>query len=349
MVAPVQQAARAALAAAVSWLVVLPWGGVADEYPYYAPLGAVIAVSTSALGSVRESLQTVTAIALGVLLAVATIPLPTFAGLVVVVGMGTWMTNLQPFAHWLGASASYATVSALFVRVIGGDSPMDYAGAYLGLVSFGALVGAAANLLWPPLPLRAESQAIQRVRDDLAEQLDSIAAALVSERPPTPEEWQERTSGASSLLARTREIAAQSAESRRANWRRRRWQRDSAQLDQQVRALERLSLLVGDLTDLLADQEHAAREHVALGPELRPPCGEVLHELADTLRTLEGDHENHDRVLQLDVDSRRRTEDALEALVETMRRVREETDDDLLTAGAVVTAVGRTLVALEPA
>ena len=36
---------KAALAAALSWLAVLPLWGVADEYPYYAPLGAVIAVT----------------------------------------------------------------------------------------------------------------------------------------------------------------------------------------------------------------------------------------------------------------------------------------------------------------
>lgn len=347
MTAPLQQAIRAALATVISWLAVLPWGGVADQYPYYAPLGAVIAVTTSAIGSVRDSLQTIAAIALGVLLAVATVPFPTLVGLVLVVGVGSWMIAVQPFARWLGASASYVTVSALFVLVIGGDTPLDYAGAYLGLVSFGALVGAGVNLLWPPLPLRAESREFRAVRDELAKQLDSIAAALVAERPPTPAEWQERTRGSDDLIARTREIATASTEIRKANWRRRRWAVSSEKLDRQVRALERLSLLVGDLTDLLSDQEHAERDLVALGPELRPSVGTVLHELAATLRSLEGDHEDHDRVLRLDDAARRRTEHALEELVERMRQVREGTGDDLLTAGAVVTAVGRTLVAVQ--
>lgn len=349
MTAPLQQAARAALATVVSWLAVLPWGGVADQYPYYAPLGAVIAVTTSAIGSVRDSLQTIGAIALGVLLAVATVPFPIVVGLVLVVGVGSWMIAVQPFARWLGGSGSYVTVSALFVLVIGGDSPLDYAGAYLGLVSFGALVGAGVNLLWPPLPLGAESRELRTIRDELAKQLDSIAAALVAERPPTPDEWRERTRDADDLIARTREMAAASSEIRRVNWRRRRWADTSARLDRQVRALEQLSLLVEDLTDLLADQEHAGRDLVALGPELRPAVGTVLHELAETLRSLEGDHEDHDRVLRLDQDARRRTEHALEGLVETMREVRERTDDDLLTAGAVVTAVGRTLTAVESA
>lgn len=349
MTAPLQQAARATLAAVISWLIVLSWGGVADQYPYYAPLGAVIAVTTSAIGSVRDSLQTIGAIALGVLLAVATVPFSILVGLVLVVGLGSWMIAVQPFARWLGASGSYVTVSALFVLVIGGNTPMDYAVAYLGLVSFGAFVGAGVNLLWPPLPLRAESREFRAVRDDLAKQLDSLAAALVAERPPTPEEWHERTRGADELIARTREIATASQETRKANWRRRRWATASGHLDRQVKALERLSLLVGDLTDLLADQEHAERDLVALGPELRPAVGTVLHELAETLRSLAAGHRARDRDRSLDEDARHRTEQALEELVATMRQVRQRTDDDLLTAGAVVTAVGRTIVALHTA
>ena len=77
--------------------------------------------------------------------------------------------------------------------------------------------------------------------------------------------------------------------------------------------------------------------------------GTVLHELAETLRSLEEDHKHHDRGLRLDQDARRRTEHALEDLVARMREVRERTGDDLLTAGAVVTAVGRTIVAVQDA
>jgi uncharacterized membrane protein YgaE (UPF0421/DUF939 family) len=348
MPAPLQQALRAALAAVLAWLVVQPWNGVADQYPYYAPLGAVIAVSSSAIGSVRESLQVIAAIALGVLLAVATVPLPVLAGLAFVVGVGTWMTTVEPIARWLGASASYAPISGLFVLVIGRGSPLDYAGAYLGLVTFGAAVGAGVNLVWPPLRLRAESQELGRLREDLATQLDSIAAALAAERLPTPGEWSERTESVDRLLGRTREIVAASAESRRANWRTRRWARETGSLDRQVQALERLSLLVRDLTDLLSDQEHAERDLVALGPELRPASAEVLHELAGTLRSLETKHEDHDHVLHVDTAARGRTEHALEHLVATMQEVRERTGDDLLTAGAVVTAVGRTLAAVQP-
>ena len=42
-------ALKAAVAAGLAWLVVLPFSGVADDYPYYAPLGAVVATSTSGI------------------------------------------------------------------------------------------------------------------------------------------------------------------------------------------------------------------------------------------------------------------------------------------------------------
>ena len=62
-------AVKAAVAAALSWLLAMPLGGIADDYPYYAPLGAVLAVTWTVAGSVRESLQGLAAIAVGAAIA----------------------------------------------------------------------------------------------------------------------------------------------------------------------------------------------------------------------------------------------------------------------------------------
>lgn len=64
-------AVRDAAAASVSWGLVTALPGFAADYPYYAPLGAVIATSTTVAGSMRQSWQTVAAIALGAGLALA--------------------------------------------------------------------------------------------------------------------------------------------------------------------------------------------------------------------------------------------------------------------------------------
>ena len=44
-------ALKSAFAAGLAWLAVLPLGGVADEYPYYAPLGAVVAMGATVVTS----------------------------------------------------------------------------------------------------------------------------------------------------------------------------------------------------------------------------------------------------------------------------------------------------------
>lgn len=86
----IPRAVKAAVAAVLAWLAVLPLGGAADEYPYYAPLGAVIAVSATVADSVRDSVQGVAAILLGAALAVcAGAVVPTVPGLAVVVLLGT--------------------------------------------------------------------------------------------------------------------------------------------------------------------------------------------------------------------------------------------------------------------
>lgn len=330
---------RAAVAAVLAWLAVAAIGGIATDYPYYAPLGAVIAVTSSVVGSIRESLSAIVAMSLGVVLALVTTPLPVVASLLVVVLLGTAVPLVPPFDR-LGTTASWTPITGMFVLIIGGETPWDYAGAYVGLTTVGALIGLAVNALWPPLPLRAEARVVNRVRDQLAERLDSVAAGLRGQQPPTPDEWVERIERLDALVTRMRGVASQAADSRRGNWRVRRWREASEARYREARALERLAFLAEDLTDLLADQENALREHVALGPPLRPYAADALDALAGVLRTV--DQGGVDEAAAM------RAAAAREELVQAMRRVRQDTGDDLVTAGGVATAVNRTLSALPP-
>jgi uncharacterized membrane protein YgaE (UPF0421/DUF939 family) len=333
---------RAAVAATAAWLVVMPLGGAIADYPYYAPLGAVIAVTSSVIGSARETLRTIIAMSLGVGLAVLTWPLPVVWSLLVVVLLGS-AVSVTPYLKRLGGSASWTPITGMFVLVIGAQaqSPWDYAGAYVGLVTVGALIGMGLNVVWPPLPLKAEARTVRRVRDEIVEHLDSVAHGLRGEEPPTPEEWDARIRRLEGLVGRMRGVASQAGEARRANWRVRRRRTAAERRYQEARALERLSFLMEDLTDLLSDQEHADRERVALGPDLRPYAADALGALADVLRTVEEAGVDEAAVM--------RAAASREELVHAMRRVREDTGDDLLTAGGVVTAVNRTLDSLPPA
>ena len=58
---------------AAAWLAVQPMGGVADEYPYYAPLGALLSMHSTLKGSAKYGLQILAGLALGILLAFPTL------------------------------------------------------------------------------------------------------------------------------------------------------------------------------------------------------------------------------------------------------------------------------------
>ncbi|AXT85008.1 hypothetical protein C6I20_07290 [Aeromicrobium sp. A1-2] len=67
---PLAEAAHGAKAAAsLAWLVVLPLGRAAETYAHYVPPGAVFAVSTTLVDSIRASCQSLGAIFLGAFLA----------------------------------------------------------------------------------------------------------------------------------------------------------------------------------------------------------------------------------------------------------------------------------------
>lgn len=82
----------------------LPFGGLADRYPCYAPLGTVVAVSTTVMGPLRTSVENFLALVAGAALAVGvhTLALPSSAT-VGPVGVGPIMG-----ARWLRPMGSSA-------------------------------------------------------------------------------------------------------------------------------------------------------------------------------------------------------------------------------------------------
>jgi hypothetical protein len=327
----VGRALRAALAAVVAWLVVLPWGGLADQYPYYAPMGAVVAVTTTVAGSLRETMSTAAAMSLGAVLAIITTPLPGLLQLAVVIAAGTYLAGWEK----LGGSASWVPISGLFVLLFGQDHPWGFPAAYIGLTTVGAVIGALVNLLWPPLPLHDARRAALELQQALCEQLHVLADALSQETLPTAEEWQERVHDLAPALGRMRELVSLAADARRANWRAARWEKYGDDEERRARALDALAFLVEDITWFLSDRENADREDVAIGPALRPLTAEVLLRVADVLGTMD-EHEVDEEKLQ-------DAQDALERLVAAIRDARTESDDDMMAASGVVSTVRRTL------
>jgi uncharacterized membrane protein YgaE (UPF0421/DUF939 family) len=83
-------AAKTALAVGIAWAVAPFVPGVANEYPYYAPLGALVSMYPTLMGSARTGLQTLLGLAAGIVLATAVILTtgPSWWSIPVIVGIG---------------------------------------------------------------------------------------------------------------------------------------------------------------------------------------------------------------------------------------------------------------------
>lgn len=326
---------RAAGAAAVAWLVVSQMGGLADNYPYYAPMGAVAAVTASVVASMRESVQTVAAMAIGVALATAATFLPTGIAILLVAGGGV-LVKAWPV---LGSAGAWTPITAIFVLIIGGDDPLRYAAAYIGLFTLGAAIGFVSTVLAGPLPIADVDRSLATLRDRLAEQLDKLADGLDGTDAPTPDQWDERREDLEPIIAEVHDLIDHATAARRVNWRAKRWQEVADHQYQAARMLSQLTNLVDDITDLLVEEENAYRNEVVLGPPLRPKTSNALSAAADVLRELADG--------EADPEARHRAWEALEELIEDLRSTRTETGDDLLSASSIVTALRRFLQSAE--
>lgn len=329
---------KAALAAALSWLAVLPLWGMADQYPYYAPLGAVIAVTSTVAGSVRDSVQGLAAILVGATLSLAVMPfdLPVIADIAIVVALGTAISGWRRF----GTKASMIPVTALFVLIVGRGDPLDYAVAYLGLTSLGAAIGIALNIALPPLALTRMADSVSRLRGVLAEQLEELAAGLARDNPLTAQEWSERRRAIRPTLEEMQRVVGHATDGRRANWRAKRWSEHAERRYQEARALQQVAFLIEDITALVVDQERAELERVALGPELRPYAARALGAMTGVLRSVEGG--------TADPATLRSADTAVVALAEAIRTARQRSSSDLFAAGTVVTGARRAIASLVP-
>lgn len=280
------EALRAAVAAALAWTLVEQIGGFVSDYPYYAPLGAVIAVSSTVAASARTSLQGVLAILLGagIALAVQATGMPVVLELAIVVAVGTLLGGLPQ----LGAMSGWVPIAGLFVLIVGRGDPFKYSLAYLGLMALGVVVGTGVNLLLPPLPLLRTASAEQRLRATLADQLDALATGLLSDEPLSGEEWDARRRDITPLLRHLDAMLWEVNDARRANWRVRRWREVADRQRDRARALRGLSLLVEDLAELLVPRADLLRVQSEDGSSLRPFAARSLQAMAALLRSLDG-------------------------------------------------------------
>lgn len=335
----VELAAKAAAAATIAWQLALwlPFAP-AETYPYYAPLGAVVATHTSIASSIRGSLQSVLAVITGAVVGVLVMAagLPGLATIPVVVASGTLLAGLRVFGEMNG----WVTTVALFVLVIGYGDPLNYLLAYTGLTLMGAVVAITVTMLVPTVPAAQTTRALRQLARTLADQLDDLARGLDADLPPTSEQWRRRSQSIAPVLASVRDRSQDVRTSLRGNPRARREHAVVERQRHEAIVLDAIATRVEDLTDLILDVR-GAQPSISVDMHLRRPTAEVLRAAATAVRPL-GDV---DRPHAQDVQRMRATVQHLSATLEAdpPPAVR-----DRHAAGAVITGLRRLLGALLP-
>ena len=281
-----QLALKAALAAGIAFGIAPYMPGSAAEYPYYAPLGALVAMYENVAGSMRQGLQTLVGLAIGVGLAFMLFSLgsPTPLTVAVVMGLGVILAGLPK----IGSGRDWIPTAALLVLLVGGHNPDTFSFGYLFQMGVGVTVGIAVNLLvFPPLHFRAAALSIAELRQALAQQLWDMGKALKENWPPEHQDWSRR-SDALAAHARSVRLAVEKADaSRQANPRRRLHPRDMDLDYRNLRDLERLTFHVQDVTQVLSDVIWAGDNPFVIPDADAAPLGDAVASVGDVLRAME--------------------------------------------------------------
>jgi uncharacterized membrane protein YgaE (UPF0421/DUF939 family) len=342
----VQRGVRAALAAALAWQVAVLLPPAIAQYAYYAPLGAVIAVHPTVADSAAAAWRTVLAILLGFGLAVAvqelSIPLPgalTIALIVALaIGVEQWRL-LQEHASWV-------SFAAVLMLTVGSVDPARYAVAYAGLTLLGAAIGVlVTTVLFPPMQLTSAARAVESTRALLARNLRDIASGLRRGEVPTPGQWEGRGQELEGALDRMRAAEGTVERARRANPRARRWRGTATSIREQSRALDRVAVLVDDLTMLVVEfQPH--RHGIDRIDRIDGGTGLVLADALDGLARVvctpyptDGPERNT---------AIGAAEEALQRLTTLLRTSQVADDEGFFALGAVTVGMYRSLDTLRP-
>jgi uncharacterized membrane protein YgaE (UPF0421/DUF939 family) len=340
-----QRGVRAALAAALAWQVAVLLPSGLAEYAYYAPLGAVIAVHPTVVDSASAAWRTVLAILTGFGLAVLVyelargVPDALTIALIVAVAIA-----VEQWRLWREA-ASWVSFAAVLMLTVGASDPAQYAVRYAGLTLMGAAIGVlVTTLLFPPMQLTAAVRRIATVRELLAVHLDRIAAGLRRGELPEPGEWDVQAHELGVALDHMRAAETGVERARRANPRARHWRGTAASIREQSRALDRVAVLVDDLTTLVV---HFQPHRHGLD-EVDGTTGRVL---ADALAGLAGVVRVPYHATDAEPDAR---DAAIAAAVSalgrltTLLRTSDIADDEgFFALGAVTVGMQRSLQALE--
>ena len=247
-----QLAAKAGLAAGLAFLIAPYMPGAAAQYPYYAPLGALVAMYENVAGSMRQGLQTLVGLAAGIGLC---IPPAQFRRHPADSRHrhGPWRPagRTPPPRSRPGLDSRRRRCWSCWWAA---HNPDDFSFGYLLQMGVGVAVGVIVNLLvFPPLHFNAAALSLAELRLALARQLTDMGAAVHEKWPPEHEDWSLRSDELARSARSVRDAVEKADASREANPRRRFHPRDVDLDYRNVRDLERVTFHIQDMTEVLAE------------------------------------------------------------------------------------------------
>ncbi|KQQ09829.1 hypothetical protein ASF46_01540 [Rathayibacter sp. Leaf296] len=272
-------AAKTALAVGIAWALAPHVPGVAEEYPYYAPLGALVSMYPTLMGSARTGLQTLAGLAAGIALATLVVVTvgPTWWTIPTIVGLGVLVSG----TGWFGAGKEYVPMAALFVLIIGGADAEDYSLGYLVQMAVGVVVGLLVNLIVVPgLTSEAAVARVDEFQERLAGVLRDTADALDEPWPPEHDSWASTGEELALTSEDVRCTLVEADESRKGNPRALLHRRDSRSDHDRLAVLDTILFHVRDATSALADTLWDRPGALRFDEELRRPLGDALRTVA---------------------------------------------------------------------
>ncbi|MCP3804385.1 aromatic acid exporter family protein [Allokutzneria sp. A3M-2-11 16] len=213
------QAAKAALAAMLAWLVSTTLLGLPQAF--LAPYAAIFAVESTVTGTLRTSVQQVASVASAVLLAALVdlvIPWHTVA-----IGLATLLGLLIGRLPFYGESGYWVGITAMLILAWGTGNDPYLLGDRLLETILGVGIGTAVNaLLFPPFYARPARASAERLAEQFSGLLNEIAEQLRGNGDTDdPPNWPARARHAEDLVRKAERAVAYSRKSKRFNARRR--------------------------------------------------------------------------------------------------------------------------------
>lgn len=256
--------------------------GAPAEYPYYAPLGALLAMYPTVAGTVKLGLQTIAGLSIGIVLAYLAVWVgdPNWLSIAFVVGMGVLLAGT--LKRTAGGGSGIAS-AGLFVLIIG-NTDLGFSLGYFIQTIIGVSVGLAVSaIVVPPLHIDDALGRMGQLRRAAARQLQELGEALEDQWAADDSRWAERRDSLTRAAQEARSAVAYAAESRKANIRRRFHPRDVDQDYHHVGVLEIVAFHTLNITNMLQDALHGTSEEKPLAAAVKEPMRAAFAAVGDVL------------------------------------------------------------------